>query len=171
LADGSDFDEEALDWDAEGSGSFLFALSGDVAESAVDRRPLSELYAVFSRPRTPADEGAAALARRWGALDIGWGADLEDRPSQLSEAQWRAMQPGQVLESEGRLLLAGLGQEEDMLYAAPTENGQIAHALLPNGGGGCSPPGEDGLILAYTYRRRAASSSVASSGTTSCRSR
>jgi hypothetical protein len=50
---------------------------------------------------------------------------------------------------EGRLLLAGLGGEVDMLYAAPTDNDCIAHALLPNGGGGCAAPGPDGLELGW----------------------
>jgi hypothetical protein len=153
LAEDSGLNDEEFDRDAEGSGSFLFsASSGSVGESEADSRPIRELYSVFSRPRTPADEEAAELARRWGALDIGWEPDPSDRPSSVPEPEWRASQPGKVLKSEGRLLLAGLGEQEDMLYAAPTENGHIARALLPNGGGGCGPPGEDGLVLAYTYR-------------------
>jgi len=147
-----DFEDEGFDLDAEGTASFLFASSGSVLEAAGDPRPINELYSVFSRPRTQADEAAGALARLSGALDLGPADDPSDRPPQISEEPWRAMQPGKVLEDEGRLLLAGLGGDEDMLYAAPTENGHICHALLPNGGGGCGPPGADGLDLSYSYR-------------------
>ena len=63
---------------------------------------------------------------------------------------WREAQPGAVLHEEGRLLLAGLGGDEDMLYAAPTSNDHVAYALLPNGGGGCGAPGPDGLELGWT---------------------
>jgi hypothetical protein len=97
------------------------------------KRPVRELYGVFRRPRTDADRSAGELASRWGALDFG--PTVEHL--------------GNVVESEGRLLLAGLGGEEDMLYAAPTDNDCIAHALLPNGGGGCAAPGPDGLHLGW----------------------
>lgn len=36
-----------------------------------------------------------------------------------------------------------------MLYAAPTDNDCMAHALLPNGGGGCAAPGPDGLHMGW----------------------
>jgi hypothetical protein len=63
---------------------------------------------------------------------------------------WRDALPGPVLHDEGRLLRAGLGGEEDMLYAAPTRNDSVAYGLLPNGGGGCGAPGPDGLVLGWT---------------------
>jgi hypothetical protein len=139
---GSDFDEVGF------SSGFLFF----DASSDTERRPIKELYSVFARPRNDADRRAGDLAAWWGALDVGAGADDEmDRPPGVSEEEWRVLLPGDVLEEEGRLLLEGLGGEEDMLYAAPTANEHICHALLPNGGGGCSAPGPDGLNLNATY--------------------
>jgi hypothetical protein len=113
-----------------------------------ERRPVKELYGVFRRPRNDVDRTAGELAARWSALDFG-AIDEGARPPGLSEEEWRSLQPGEVLEDEGRLLLAGLGGEEDMLYAAPTSNDHIAHAVLPNGGGGCAAPGPDGLELGW----------------------
>ena len=113
-----------------------------------ERRPVKELYGVFRRPRNDVDRRAGELAARSGALDFG-AIDKGVRPAGLSDEEWRSLQPGEVLEDEGRLLLAGLGGEEDMLYAAPTCNDYIAHAVLPNGGGGRGTPGPDGLELGW----------------------
>jgi hypothetical protein len=118
----------------------LYAYSGE------ERRPVREIYGAFRRPRNDADRSAGELAARWGALDFG--PEVEGRrppPGVPPEAL-----PGAVLHDEGRLLLAGLGGEEDMLYAAPTQNDHVAYALLPNGGGGCGAPGPDGLELGWT---------------------
>jgi hypothetical protein len=113
-----------------------------------ERRSVKELYGVFRRPRNDADRSAGELAARWGALDFGPAAEYP-RPAGVSEADWRLAQLGNVVEAEGRLLLAGLGGEVDMLYAAPTDNDCIAHALLPNGGSGCAAPGPDGLHMGW----------------------
>jgi hypothetical protein len=120
------------------------------AYSDVERRAVRELYGVFRRPRNDADRSTGELAARWGALDLG--PEEEERsPSPGAEPEaWRDALPGAVLHDEGRLLLAGLGGEEDMLYAAPTQNDHVAYALLPNGGGGCGAPGPDGLVLGWT---------------------
>jgi hypothetical protein len=122
--------------------------------SAEEKRPVTELYGVFRRPRNDADRSAGELAARWGALDLG--VDFEERgpPPGVAEDVWRDTLPGTVLHDEGRLLLAGLGDEEDMLYAAPTRNDHVAYALLPNGGGGCGAPGPDGLELGWTQTER-----------------
>jgi hypothetical protein len=113
------------------------------------KRTVTELYGVFRRPRNDADRSAGELAARWGALDFGFGDFQPPRPPGISEADWQGAQLGTVVESDGRLLLSGLGGEADMLYAAPTDNNCIAHALLPNGGGGCSAPGPDGLEMGW----------------------
>jgi hypothetical protein len=117
--------------------------------SAEEKRPVTELYGVFRRPRNDADRSAGELAAQWGALDFG--VDLEERgpPPGVAMDIWRDALPGAVLHDEGRLLLAGLGGVEDRLYAAPTRNDHVAHALLPNGGGGCSAPGPDGLHMGW----------------------
>lgn len=129
------------------SGTF-FAFS---AAEPGETRPIDELYSVFVRPRNDADRRAGTLAARWGALDMGDDLDdVTDRPPGVSAEQWEAMRPGEVLEAEGRLLLEGLGGQEDKLYAAPTTNGHICHALLPNGGGSCGAPGPDGLDLSWS---------------------
>jgi hypothetical protein len=118
------------------------------------KRPVRELYGVFRRPRTDADRSAGELASRWGALDFGNGIEDRGPPPGVSAESWRGALPGDVVHEEGRLLLAGLGGEEDMLYAAPTRNDHVAHALLPNGGGGCGAPGPDGLHLGWTQTER-----------------
>lgn len=127
-----------------GSSSLMFAY-----DSEEGRRPVRELYGAFRRPRTDADRSAGELAARWGALDFGFGDFQPPRPRGVSKADRRRALLGKVVEAEGRLLLRGLGGEADMLYAAPTDNDCIAHALLPNGGGGCAAPGPDGLHMGW----------------------
>jgi hypothetical protein len=117
---------------------------------AEEKRPVRELYGVFRRPRNDGDRRAGELADRWGALDFGMEMEERPPPHGVSVEAWRDALPGAVLHEEGRLLLAGLGGEEDMLYAAPTRNDHVAYALLPNGGGGCGAPGPDGLELGWT---------------------
>ena len=113
----------------------------------VEWRPVEELYGAFRRPRNDADRRAGELAGRLDVLDFGSG-DLP-RPAEIPEEEWRRGRLGNVVEAEGRLLLEGLGGETDMLYAAPTDNDCVAYALLPNGGGGCTAPGPDGLVLGW----------------------
>ena len=118
------------------------------------KSPVRELYGAFRRPRTDADRSAGELASRLGALDFGESIEDLPLPPGISSEQWRDMSPGDVVHEEGRLLLAGLGGEEDKLYAAPTRNDQVAHELLPNGGGGCGSPGPDGLHMGWTQTER-----------------
>jgi hypothetical protein len=120
------------------------------ADSGERKRPVTELYGVFRRPRNDADLSAGEVAARVGALDLG--VEMEERPPppDVSAETWREARPGAVVHEEGRLLLAGLGGDEDMLYAAPTRNDHVAYAVLPNGGGGCAAPGPDGLITGWT---------------------
>jgi hypothetical protein len=113
----------------------------------VERRPVEELYGAFRRARNDADRRAGELAARSGALDVGF--EELPRPPGIPEEVWQHAQPGSVVEAEGRLLLDGLGGEADILYAAPTEDDCIAHALLPDGGGGCAAPGPDGLVMGW----------------------
>jgi hypothetical protein len=156
MPDGMDFEDDdfepesfAEDESIEGpaqSGSFLFA-AGDGA-----RRPVTELYAVFRRPRTAADQESGELAQTWGALEGGPAEHADDLfPPELPDRRREEHSLGEVIEDEGRLLLAGLGGEQDKLYAAPTTKDAIAYAVLPNGGGGCSVPGPDGLVLGYVW--------------------
>jgi hypothetical protein len=128
------------------SGSFLFFASD------AEKRPIKELYSAFARARNDADRRAGDFAAHWGALDFGPDDDDErEPPPGIPEDEWRASLPGEVIKDEGRLLLEGLGGDADMLYAAPTANDHICHALLPNGGGGCGAPGPDGLDLSVSY--------------------
>jgi hypothetical protein len=156
MPDGVDFEDDdfepesfAEDENSEGlaqTGSFLFA-AGDGA-----RRPVTELYAVFRRPRTAADRESGELAQTWGALERGPDEHADDLfPPELPNHRREEHSLGEVIEDEGRLLLAGLGGEQDKLYAAPTTKDAIAYAVLPNGGGGCSVPGPDGLVLSYVW--------------------
>jgi hypothetical protein len=118
------------------------------------KRPVRELYGVFRRPRTDADRSAGELASREGVLDFGDEIEDPGPPPGVSPEQWRDALPGDVVHEEGRLLLAGLGGEEDMLYAAPTRNDHVAYALLPNGSGGSAAPGPGGLLLGRTQTER-----------------
>lgn len=138
-----------------GGGVFFLTPVGDVGLPGGEGRSIKKLYRVFSRPKNAGDEEAAEIAARWGALDIGVDEETDlDRPPGISEEQWRVMRPGELLTEQGRLLLRGLGGEEDMIYAAPTANDHICVELLPNGGGGCGSPGPDGLDLYWTYTPR-----------------
>lgn len=90
-------------------------------------RPVRELYAAFRRPQNDADRAAAELVRRLGTLT--------GLPIEFDEA-------------EGRLLLAGLGGDHDLIYAVPVGVDRLAYAVLPNGGGEAGTrPGPDGLLL------------------------
>jgi hypothetical protein len=120
------------------SAAFMFGSLGVSGEEA-GRRPVRELYAAFSRPRNDADRRAGKLAASRGALDPGTRREGDPEPAH-----------GAVLEEDGRLLLEGLGGEEDAIYAAPTANDYVALAVLPNGGGSWTVPGPDGLVLGWT---------------------
>jgi hypothetical protein len=126
-------------------GSASVHLHGD--SSAEERRPVTELYGVFRRPRNDGDRSAGDVAAREGALYFA--LPEPSRPPSISEEDWHSARLGNVVEAEGRLLLAGIGAEGDMLYAAPTDNDCIALALLPGGSGGCAAPGPDGLELGW----------------------
>lgn len=91
-----------------------------------DPTPVRELYGVFARPRNEADVDAEPLAA----------------------ISWSGLGPGEVALVEGRVLLAGLGGELDLLFAAPFGDDRVAYAVLPNGGGGWGArPGPDGLLM------------------------
>jgi hypothetical protein len=96
-----------------------------------DAVPVRELYGVFARPRTDADRDAERVAEvAWSGID--WG--------------------GEICLAEGRVLLAGLGADDDYLYAAPLGSGRLVVAVLPNGGGGSGRPGPDGLLMLGSQR-------------------
>ncbi len=119
-------DEGNLDPDDEGAwardeaastGTFMFPTPH------AGERAVKELYAVFRRPRNDADRRAGELACRSGTIDVGIDRDEEvDRELRDLRAAL-----GDVVAEEGRLVLTGLGGDEDMLYAAPTTTGAIAH--------------------------------------------
>jgi hypothetical protein len=132
-----------------GSGAFAFVAGQDDVQTRAQ-----ELYAAFARATTAADETAQELARQAGVPDIPGEEHQNVRPPPgVAVETWQRMFPGGVLEDQGRRLLSGLGGQEDIVYAAPTENDHVCYALLPNGGGGCERPGPDGLTLGWTYSR------------------
>jgi hypothetical protein len=100
-----------------------------------ERRPVRELYGAFRRPRNDADRSAGAFVGRTGALT--------GLPIEFDEA-------------EGRLLLAGIGGELDMLYAVPVGADRILVAVLPNGGGSGGAPGPDGVWIQQSQRETGA---------------
>jgi hypothetical protein len=86
--------------------------------------PVRELYSVFGRSPTELDRTFRPLAAvAWSGIP--WGAEI----------------------GEGRVLLSGLGGEQDTIYAAPLGDDRLVVAVLPNGGGGSGRPGPDGLFL------------------------
>ena len=119
-----------------------FAVLGAEGEA----HDVHDLYGAFRRPGTEADRVAGETAHDF--LDVG--PELEDLPSELPDHVREELALGDVIQAEGRLLLSGLGGEEDTLYAAPTNGNNVAFTLLPSGSGGCTAPGPDGLILAGT---------------------
>ena len=102
-----------------GSSSLGFA-GGD------ERRPVRELYGAFRRARNDSDRSAGAFVARAGVLT--------GLPIVLDE-------------TEGRLLLVGVGGELDMLYAVPVGADSVFIAVLPSGGGNGGVPGPDGLRM------------------------
>jgi hypothetical protein len=102
--------------------------SGGLGFSDAERRPVRELYRAFRRSQNDADRDTADLVARLGVLT---GLDIE------------------FDEAEGRLLLAGLGGDEDAIYAVPVAVDRIACAVLPNGGGQVTAPGPDGLLMVH----------------------
>jgi hypothetical protein len=95
-------------------------------DTGEDPRPVRELYGAFRRPRNDADRAAELLAAvAWSGIP--WGPEI-------------AM-------DEGRVFLSGLGGEQDTIYAAPLGDDRLVFAILPNGGGGSSRPGPDGLLM------------------------
>lgn len=105
-----------------------------------ETRSVHDVYGVFRRPSTAADRAAAASAR--DLLEIG------DLPPDLPQQARKALALGDVLHEDGRLVLSGLGGDQDALFAAPTRTDYVAYTVLPNGGGGTAAAGPDGLILA-----------------------
>ncbi len=91
-------------------------------------RRVRELYGAFRRSQNDADRDTADLVARLGVLT---GLDIE------------------FDDAEGRLLLAGLGGDEDAIYAVPVAVDRIAYAVLPNGGGQIAAPGPDGLLMVH----------------------
>jgi hypothetical protein len=102
--------------------------SGGLGFSDAERRPVRELYGAIRRSQNDADRDTADLVARLGVLT---GLDIE------------------FDDAEGRLLLAGLGGDEDAIYAVPVAVDRIACAVLPNGGGQITAPGPDGLLLVH----------------------
>jgi hypothetical protein len=102
--------------------------SGGLGFSGDGRRRVRELYGAFRRSQNDADRDTADLVARLGVL-TGLAIEFDD--------------------AEGRLLLAGLGGEEDAIYAVPVAVDRIAYAVLPNGGGQIAAPGPDGLLMVH----------------------
>jgi hypothetical protein len=100
-----------------------------------ERLPVRELYGVFRRPKDDADRAAEPLAAvAWSGIP--WGPEI-------------AM-------DEGRVFLSGLGGDEDTIYAAPLGDDRLVFAVLPNGGGGSTRPGPDGLYMLAGQRETGA---------------
>lgn len=131
---------EGFEDEIDASEDSVFTASFAVLGAEGEAQDVHDLYGTFRRPATDADRTAGKAAD--GLLESG--DELEELPDHVREE----VALGDVIHAEGRLLLAGLGGEEDTLYAAPTTKDNVAYALLPNGGGGCTAPGPDGLILA-----------------------
>jgi hypothetical protein len=102
--------------------------SGGLGFYGDERGLVRELYGAFRRPQNDADRAVTELVTRLGVLT---GLNIE------------------FDQAEGRLLLAGLGGDQDAIYAVPIASDRIAYAVLPNGGGQCAAPGPDGLLMVH----------------------
>jgi hypothetical protein len=110
--------------------------SGGLGFVQTDERPeLRDLYAAFARPPNGRDLRAVSHARDWYNEPFDLGRDSL----------------GRVVPTEARVLLEGLGGEEDIVYAVPTEKGYLCIGLAPNGGSSCGGPRPGGFDLAYSY--------------------
>jgi hypothetical protein len=97
-------------------------------------RPPADLYSVFARPPTPADERAGA---GWELLPFGAEVDPAKGPD-LGRARAGSL----------RRLLGSVEGEFVALVAVLTTTGAVCFGLEPDGGGSCGFPPADGLDLA-----------------------
>jgi hypothetical protein len=98
--------------------------------------PPEELYAVFAREQT---DDEAKIAPQLVA----------DSPCSMPiPARDKHMDLGKPIADKARILLRGVGSGDDNLVAVPTTADNVAIAVFPAGGGSCTPPSRNGLILA-----------------------
>jgi hypothetical protein len=97
-------------------------------EQRAERKPAKKLYGVFRRPRTKREIGIVPPCSMPGLRD-----------------QRMKLIPGLT-----RVLLRGIGRNQDTLVAQPMTSGRVALGLTPDGSANCgaAPMTADGLILA-----------------------
>ncbi len=110
--------------DREGRIGSSYGIIGAVGSE--DPRPIAELYAVFSRPGTKAEQDVATDAAHFADPEGSCGAPI----------------PGQA-----RILLRDVGADDADLVAVPTSKGFVAYGLLPMGGGACHLPLKGGMMI------------------------
>ena len=112
------------------SWSMLFSDQGTKSE------PTQTLYAVFRRKQT---DDEAKIAPEVVA-DSPCSMRLPERD--------KHMDLGKPIADKARILLRGVGSGEDSLVAVPTTADSVAVAVFPSGGGTCTRPSDNGLVVA-----------------------
>jgi hypothetical protein len=97
--------------------------------------PPDELYAVFARKQT---DDEAKIAPEVVA-DSSCSMPLAQKSKHTDF--------GKPIEEKARILLRGVGSGDDSLVAVPTTADSVAIAVFPNGGGSCTRPSDNGLIV------------------------
>ena len=116
---------------AEASTSWMMLFSGPGAKSA----PPVSLYAVFRREQNDDEAKIAPELVADSSCSIRF-------PAGSKHADF-----GKPVAEKARILLDEIGPGHDSLLAVPTTADSVSLAVLPNGGGTCTRPTDDGLIV------------------------
>jgi len=97
--------------------------------------PPPDLYAVFRRKQT--DDEAKIAPEVVADSPCSMPLPLRDKHMDL----------GKPIADNARILLRGVGSGDDRLVAVPTTADSVAIAVFPSGGGTCTRPSDNGLII------------------------
>ena len=116
---------------AEATSSWMLLYGSGGTESA----PPEDLYDVFAREQ---NEDEAKIASELAA----------DSACAMRLPGSKQTDYGKPIEEKARILLRGVGPGHDSLVAVPTSADSVSVAVFPNGGGTCTRPMDNGLIVA-----------------------
>jgi len=116
---------------AEINTTWMLLYSDDETSS----EPPPSLYSVFGRKQT---DDEAKIASEVVA---------ESACSMQPPARSKLPDRGKPIEEKARILLGGVGSGGDSLVAVPTTADSVSLAVFPYGGGTCTRPGENGLLV------------------------
>jgi hypothetical protein len=117
---------------AEINTSWVLLFGAQATKSA----PPEDLYAVFRRKQT--DDEAKIAPELVTDFSCSMGLPVRDRDLKL----------GKPIADKARILLRGVGSGKDNLVAVATTGDSVSVAVFPSGGGTCTSPSDNGLIIA-----------------------